>query len=761
MLFFLFLLILLLTLPYVITIINLTKGIMCFLRISGRHRASVMPAWLYTFFFIYVSLVLVSCSEKEHKYVIGVSQCSQDIWREKLHAELTMGTYFHDNVELRFASADDSDEKQIKQINQFLDEGIDLLIVAPNQVATVTPTIDKVFDKGIPVIVFDRKTDSQKYTASIGADNYEMGHQMGEYIATELKGKGKVIEIMGLKGSSPAIERHEGFLNAIESYPGIQVVASLQGDWTEESAVNALKDFSYDYSQIDFVFGQNDRMAVGALKALSSEGTKYCGIDGLPGEGNGIACVRDSLLEASYIYPTHGDEVLQLAMNILEGKPYQKDNPLMAALVTKDNANVLLMQNEEMVRQGNYLNQLHERSDAYLKQLGNQQIVLVLAIAFIFLLLVLIIIIYRYHLQKARIAEERNKMEREQLDFYTQVSHELRTPLTLIEGPLSQLAETKDLQQAGAEASGLFAIIQRNTHQLTQLINKMLNVQATGSIDDMTASMQESIPLESHTKTAETEQPHAEDLSTVLIVDDNADIRAYLRTILQDRYQVNEAADGQQGLAIANEIVPDLIVSDVMMPVMNGLEFCQRVKSGTATSHIPVILLTARALSQHQVEGYESGADAYITKPFSADVLLARIGNLLKSRIILKNLFGVESNKDHEETSNTPQTIIKEDAFLLKFCDYIEKNMADSDLSVETIGAELGLSRVQLYRKVKALTGQSPVELLRTARLQKGRELLQNTDKNVSEVAYEVGFTAPSYFTKCFKDEFGISPSDL
>jgi YesN/AraC family two-component response regulator len=279
----------------------------------------------------------------------------------------------------------------------------------------------------------------------------------------------------------------------------------------------------------------------------------------------------------------------------------------------------------------------------------------------------------------------------------------------------------------------------------------------------MTASMQESIPLESHTKTAETEQPHAEDLSTVLIVDDNADIRAYLRTILQDKYQVNEAANGQQGLAIANEIVPDLIVSDVMMPVMNGLEFCQRVKSGTATSHIPVILLTARALSQHQIEGYESGADAYITKPFSADVLLARIGNLLKSRLVLKNLFGVENSKDHEKAkaSNTPQTIIKEDAFLLKFHDYIEKNLSDSDLSVETIGAELGLSRVQLYRKMKALTGQSPVELLRTARLQKGRELLQTTGKNVSEIAYEVGFTAPSYFTKCFKDEFGISPSDL
>ena len=712
--------------------------------------------------------ILVSCSKSVKTYKIAVSQCSEDIWRDKLNNELKIGTYFHDDVELRFASADDSDEKQIEQIHQFVNDGIDLLIVSPNQVATVSPAIDEVFDKGIPVIVFDRKTNSQKYTAYIGADNFEMGKLMGEYIATQLRGKGRVLEIMGLKGSSPAIERHNGFVKAISDYSGITLVASLQGDWTEESAVKAIEDYQGDLTNIDFVFGQNDRMAVGARRALSvnhnltTVNTKYCGIDGLPGEGNGLACVRDSILDASYIYPTHGDEVLQLAVNILEGKPYKKDNPLMASLVTKENANVLLLQNEEMVRQGNNLDQLHQRTDDYLQQLGNQRIVLILAAAFIFLLLNLIVIIYRYHLQKVRIQEERTQMEREQLDFYTQVSHELRTPLTLIEGPLSQLAETKDIQEAGAEASGLFAIIQRNTHQLTQLMNKMLNVQATGSIDDLTASQQETAPI---AKTAETEQALADEMSTVLIVDDNADIRAYLRTILQDKYQVNEAADGQQGLAIANEIVPDLIVSDVMMPVMNGLEFCQRVKSGTATSHIPVILLTARALSQHQIEGYESGADAYITKPFSADVLLARIGNLLKSRHQLKKLFASTPQDDTTAAANsslfTFHSSLKEDAFLIKFRDFIEKNIADSDLSVETIGAELGLSRVQLYRKMKALTGQSPVELLRTARLQKGRELLQTTDKNVSEVAYEVGFTAPSYFTKCFKDEFGISPSDL
>ena len=714
----------------------------------------------------------VSCTREKPRYIIGVSQCSQDIWRDKLNSELKMGTYFQDGIELRFASADDSDEKQIEQIRQFVNDGINLLIVAPNQATTISPVIDEVYDKGIPVIVFDRKTNSEKFTAIIGADNHEMGRLMGEYIATQLDGKGRVLEIKGLKGSSPAIERHEGFVEALEAYPDITLVASLQGDWTEQSAIDAIKAYKGDLSHIDFVFGQNDRMAVGASKSLPNPtGTKYCGIDALPGEGNGIACVRDSILEASYIYPTRGDEVLKLAVDILEGKPYAKENPLMAALVTRDNAKVLMMQYEEMMRLGNDLEQLHARADEYLHQLSNQRIITMMAAVLVTMLLILLIVIYRYFLQKARIADERNQMEREQLDFFTKVSHELRTPLTLIEGPLAQLGETKEIKDAGAEASGLFSIVNRNTHQLTELVNKMLDAQVQNDLQKVSLE-QNDIPMIKGDETIDQQEaePKAPELSdskqqpTVLIVDDNADIRAYLRHILQQHYQVNEASDGQQGLALANEIVPDLIVSDVMMPVMNGLEFCQRVKSSVATSHIPVILLTARALSQHQIEGYESGADAYITKPFSADLLLARISNLLKSRQLLKGLFGTE-NKEEDKEKNTkagqqPLTE-KEDVFLTKFRNFIEKNLADSDLGVETIGAELGLSRVQLYRKIKALTGLSPVELLRTARLQKGRQLLERTDKTISEVAYEVGFTAPSYFTKCFKDEFGISPSDL
>lgn len=165
---------------------------------------------------IILLIALTSCSQSRKEYKIGVSQCSADIWREKQNAELRMGAYLQGNVELRFAAAYDSDERQVQQIDSLVETGIDLLIVAPNQVATISPAIDRAFDKGIPVIVFERKTNSQKYTAFISADNYEMGRVMGEYIASQLHGKGRVMEIMGLEGSSPAIERHNGFAEALK-----------------------------------------------------------------------------------------------------------------------------------------------------------------------------------------------------------------------------------------------------------------------------------------------------------------------------------------------------------------------------------------------------------------------------------------------------------------------------------------------------------------------------------------------------------------
>ena len=727
---------------------------------------------LHSYLLAAIIALCCACTDNKPKHIIGVSQCSEDIWRSWQNSEMKMEAAFHEGVELRFTSAYDNSERQSQQIDSLVESGIDLLIVAPNQLTSVSPAIDRAFDKGIPVIVFERKTDSQKYTAFVSADNYEMGWLMGEYIESRLNGKGNVIEILGLKGSSPADERHKGFANALSS-SDLKVVGTLQGDWSEETSYQKVKQWLAGHKdvKVDYVFGQNDRMAMGARKAFREIGRSpyICGIDGLPGENGGIRLVRDSLFDASYIYPTRGDQLLQIALDTLEGKPFKKETMLTSAIVTRDNANVLLLESEEVVRQAQRLERMNQQASTYLHQLSTQRIINVLSVVLIVMMLAFIVIFYLYHLQKARLADERNRMEREQLDFYTQVSHELRTPLTLIEGPLEQISQTKEAKEASAETKGLYAILRRNTQQLTDIINKMLDAQtAIGNTKAAMAETLTDLPVE--TPSLPSAEPSQQaDNATILIVDDNADIRAYLRSILQGTYQVNEAADGQQGLALANEIVPDLIISDVMMPVMNGLEFCQRVKGGTATSHIPVILLTARALSQHQIEGYESGADAYITKPFSAELLLARISTLLRSRLQLKNLFGnAEDNTKEPAASDKAPATEREvtepaitDTFLLKFRDFIEKNMSDSDLNVETIGAELGLSRVQLYRKVKALTGQSPVELLRTARLQKGRQLLQTSGKTISEVAYEVGFTAPSYFTKCFKDEFGISPSDL
>ena len=248
-------------------------------------------------------LLCYGCSRQTPLYVIGVSQCSEDIWREKQNAELRLGAYFQDGVELRFAAAYDSDECQVQQIDSLVKTGIDLLIVAPNQVQTISPAIDRAFDSGIPVIVFERKTNSRKYTALISADNYEMGRQMGEFVAARLNRHGTIMVVKGLEGSSPAIERHKGFLDVVSQYPDLRVVATLQGDWTEETAYTTVKEWCSRQPRVavDLVFGLNDRTAMGARRAFQEAaghrgsqvmgeggGSRlplFCGIDGLPGRG--------------------------------------------------------------------------------------------------------------------------------------------------------------------------------------------------------------------------------------------------------------------------------------------------------------------------------------------------------------------------------------------------------------------------------------------------------------------------------------------
>lgn len=874
-----------------------------------------MKQWLYV---VFLTLVFSACSDNNvKKYVIGVSQCSEDIWRDKLNNELVMSTYQHDNVTLKFASANDNDRLQKQQIEQFIKEGVNLLIVSPNQIHTISSVIDKAYDAGIPVILFDRKTDSRKYTAFIGADNYEAGHEIGYFIGQQLEGKGNIAEICGLQASSPAIERNRGFMDALKSYPNVKVVARGYGDWIKESGVTAMDSILVQSKEsFQYVFAQNDRMALGALQSIKKhkvKGIKIVGIDALPVPGGGMENVRDGNLEASYIYPTRGDSVMQLALNILEKKPYKRDNYLKGALVTKANANVLLMQNEEMNKQTARLNALHGKVDTYLVQYNHQKMYIVLFSIILLLLIGIMVYIYRTILMKRRIEEEANKAK---LQFFTNISHELRTPLTLIADPVNYIMHDDNLN---SQQRSMLQIVQRNVLVLTQLVSEILDFRKVqnGKMElrlsdfNLAESMKQWIKLFSasaqkkhitismdapdtimlradqdkiericynllsnalkytseggeislmakeeggrvmisvtdngcgissdelpyifdrfyqaknagrgtgiglaivkaftelhHGEVSATSiegkgstftihipvrqkgevtnqptekieqlvepssaeevpnqarhideliQPYQTDKPEVLIIDDNIDIRTYLRSVLSEKYNVSEAADGKAGLELARKIVPDIVLSDIMMPVMDGLAFCQQLKTDKAISHIPVILLTARSLDEQRAEGYEHGADAYLSKPFSLRLLFSRIDNLIQSRKKLSKLFSNSDENDaFEKLSNeTDKT------FAAQLRKIIQDNLSDNEFNVERIGDEIGLSRVQLYRKVKALTGYSPVEMLRKARLTRARHLLRTTEKTVSEVAYAVGFSTPSYFSKCYKDEFGESP---
>ena len=244
----------------------------------------------------------------------------------------------------------------------------------------------------------------------------------------------------------------------------------------------------------------------------------------------------------------------------------------------------------------------------------------------------------------------------------------------------------------------------------------------------------------------------------ILVVEDNVDMRSFIKAELNNEYNVIEASDGTEGLKKAETKIPDLIVSDVMMPRMDGIEFCNRIKSNINTSHIPVILLTAKVDSDTKYEGIENGADDYIPKPFEIEYLILRIRNLLHSREQLRNKF---QNKPALEPSAVTVTSVDE-KFLSSLMKVIEAGIPDPDFSVSSLESEMGMSHANFYRKIKSLTGQSGQELLLSMRMKRAHQiLLQEKGLRVSEVAFMVGFTNPKYFSKCFKEMFGVAPSEL
>jgi len=247
-----------------------------------------------------------------------------------------------------------------------------------------------------------------------------------------------------------------------------------------------------------------------------------------------------------------------------------------------------------------------------------------------------------------------------------------------------------------------------------------------------------------------------EEKPTVLIIEDNADLRNYLKVILQSNYRIITADNGKVGLEEAKKYVPDVIVSDVMMPGMDGLEVCRYIKENIPTCHIPVILLTARSCQQHEIEGLENGADIYITKPFDGNLLKVRLKSLIENRKKLIEAFGQSFiNDSRSETLGNA-----EQEYINRIQDYVLENITDSGLDIETLAKDLGESYTQLYRKIKSLTGYTPVELIKIIRLKYAKQLLNLKTKNITTIAYESGFSTPSYFTRCFRDFYKESPTE-
>jgi signal transduction histidine kinase/DNA-binding response OmpR family regulator/ABC-type xylose transport system substrate-binding protein len=905
----------------------------------------------YTISIILIALAFLfsSCKKDSPRYIIGVSQCSDDEWRHKMNDEISREALFYKGIKVEIRTAKDNNKKQAEDIHYFINKKVNLLVVAPNEAAPITPIVEEAYNKGIPVIVVDRKILSDKYTAFVGADNYEIGKAVGNYIATRLRGKGTIAELTGLSGSTPAIDRHQGFMSAISKYPSINLLCQEDAGWLQIQAKEKMDSILIRFPKIDIVFAHNDRMAAGAYQSAKKQKrekeTAFIGIDALPGKNFGVDLVLRNVLDATFIYPTGGDRVMQIAMDILEKKKYPRETVLSTAIVDKTNARVMKLQTDHITEKEKKIGLLNSRIDEYLTSYSNQKIILYGSFMVLLLFAGMFLILWKSLGAKNRLNKELSKRnneitnQKEQLElqrdqmielskqleeatnaklvFFTNISHDFRTPLTLVSDPVDQLIADKDLTTSQKQ---LLQLVRKNVNILLRLVNQILDFRKyeNGKLElllnrvDLAASFEEwnsafravvrkkhinfifdilpdtdfhavvdiekleriyfnllsnsfkftpengiihvnllpielegnkyvrftiantgavispehirniferfykidlhhegsgiglavvksfidmhggniqvesdkqkgtvftvDLPFEqasfceataapaisSETQQLLFEMPdeifsdeiHNKNSQSVLVIDDNPDIRSYIHQLLQQDYEVIEAKDGTEGVRKAMKNVPDVIISDVMMPGMDGIECCRRLKEELQTCHIPVILLTACSLDEQRIEGFDNGADSYISKPFNSQVLIARVRNLIDGHKRLKQFFGDNNTLEKETICDIDKMFVE------KFKKLIDKGISDSELNVEDLGKDMGLSRVQLYRKIKSLTNYAPNELLRIARLKKASALISSSNMTIAEICYEVGFTSPSYFSKCYKEYFGESPTE-
>ena len=883
----------------------------------------------HPFLLVWLTLiVLCGCtsSGKQKKHVIGLSQCMlDDAWRQAMINDMRIEASNYDDVEIIIKDAQNNNETQIQQIRDLIRQKVDVLIISPYQSEPITAVAEEAYRAGIPTIITDRKVNTDQYTSFVGANNYEIGLAAGNYAANYLPPNAIILEIWGLTQTSPAQERHKGFVDALREREDLSF-RKIEGQWLVDTARMELRKLEHP-EQIDFVYAHNDMMAIAAREyfmawdSIRGRELRIIGVDAVAGAG--LEAVEDGRINASFLYPTGGEQVIRTAMRIIQGEPVDKFIPLRTAPVDHQSARTLLLQADQLQKYRQRIEAQRSRidglSDRFYFLRNSLGVISLLMIGFIALS------IYAFYInRKMRQANrklislnaEMKEVTAQKLQFFTNVSHEVRTPLTLILAPLDRLIISL---RESPYASDL-GLIQKNANRLLRVINQILDfrkvegkqeklavreidlVPFVGEIKSYFDSMA-SVRAIAYTFTSSIKQctlwidpdllekvfvnllsnafkftpeggsvrielteeedrvfiqvidtgsgiqpgnlPHlfdrfyTEDRSmgtgiglhlvkeyihmhggeirvesepgqrttftvclrkgkahfedsdlmetsvshqayeasrlddsethkmlsktypyTILITEDDDEVRCFLERELSPHFKTRTAANGKDALRVLEEEEISLVVSDVMMPEMNGFELCRMIKSQLPFSHIPVILLTALTDERQRIFGITGGADDYIQKPFHTDYVKIKIIHLLQERQKLRERL-LETLRDNKLLLSEPEKVESiDDAFLRKFAEQIEAVYADPEYNVEKLSETLGLSRGHLHRKIKELTGTSPVEFLRTYRLNKATQLLRQNAYTVSEVAYRTGFSSPAYFSKCFKAVYGVTPTE-
>lgn len=904
----------------------------------------------YTFCGILVLLLFWGCqsANQQKKRVIAFSQCiGNDAWRQTMLEEMKRELSFNPDIEFLYRDAQGNNAVQIDQIRELTKAGIDLLIVSPNEAEPLTPIVDSVFQRKIPVIVTDRKTSLGQYNAYVGADNLAIGKLAGQYSQAVLQGKGRVGLVTGLSGTSASIEREKGFMQSISAVSGMQVSAVIHGGWEKNIAYTEMREHIVQMAQSDIIFTFNDQMAMGVKKALDEaqlqKDIKIIGVDALPGPGNGLEQIIQGHMYASMLYPTGGTEAIRTALAIINNQQYRRENILATAVIDRTNAELLALQSQKIQQQQVDIDKRQEFITEQNRIYQNQKSVLNVLVVSLVLAVVfggISIIVIKSNWEKNKHLEIQNGeilSQQKQIvemnsqiqqaaeiknNFFTNISHEFKTPLTLILAPIEDLEIRKDLAEDIKEQ---LSRVKRSAKKLQRLVSDLIDIhrinkakiklqvsavpidpfiqqvinsfkpllkksrisisyinksmlkevwideylmeqvlsnllsnaikhtatsgrieisleensfkdyfylrvldnglgiapidiehifdpfyQGTGSRNgsgiglayvkqivelhhgQITASsklghgsiftlrmpignthyeQEEIITTVSGVKPVFKQQDfldtgikssdknlsfHSNKSKSIMIVEDDDEIRDYLRSILKDDYNLFLARDSHQAGTLMKAHFPDLVLTDIMLPDGNGLDILKDIKTFYQTAHIPVILLSALANEETILEGSLLKADDYITKPFNAAVLRAKIANMLQSRHQLK-----EKYSSNVEQFDSPQsdTINESDRrFLNSFSAIVESKLSDQRLSVDDIAGELNLSRVQLYRKVKQLLDCSISEYIVERRLKKAKSLMAD-GLNINEIYSNVGFSSASYFASAFKKKYGLSPS--